>query len=215
MGLASQYEDVASMAARYWSLDRAIQLRFLRPVTLVRVIVRLILSAIRKTDTGSRPGLPSRLRRSLVERQMIPLMATDAERESQLFPLVVSEYPIEALADYIAQEYPGSQYSKLVEVHRLRAVAVNLRSITRVAGAVFAVGAIFFRSVPRAVVEQLSWDYSSYQLWTFWITAAAVALVVYFLLLDRPLERRRHLKHEFIRDVLRFLAAKFGDRTPN
>ena len=123
-------------------------------------------------------------RQSDTVRSLIQEVAVDADKNNPFFEVVVSEYPIAELGQYLQREFTDIEFERLAAVHEWkgRELARPPVDVLKVLGLVLAAGALVLNTIPESVITRIG-NYATFQLWAFWIT---IGVLVYFGLILLP-----------------------------
>jgi hypothetical protein len=108
-------------------------------------------------------------------------IATNGEKSSKYFPILVSDYPLHELSLSLVAHFAGVDFEKLNKLHELKKNSLSRFRMKHTLGIVLGGATILLKSIPESVVSRLI-DYRRFELVTFLIACAAIFYLLIVLL---------------------------------
>lgn len=145
------------------------------------------------------------------------------ERQSPYFRVLVSEYPLEALAERLQQRFPTADFNTICRLYEARAPHVPqikdlLGRLGRpgIAGVIYGIGTLILRTVPKALLTRFGIVIDTFNIVVFVATLVLVIYIggialVFSIMLDKHTKRIKRV-HDYIQRVLSYLAIRETSR---
>jgi len=135
--------------------------------------------------------------------------ASDAQKRSDYYPIMMSDYPLHALSESLVARFPGVDFAKLKKLQELKKSGLSRFNAKQTLGIVFAIATVLLKSVPESVVARVI-DYKQFELLTF-IIASLALLYLFLVLLPFWLKTSQaNATHVYANEVLEYTCIRLG-----
>jgi hypothetical protein len=128
------------------------------------------------------------------------------EQQSPYFNILISEYPLDTLAERIEQKFPTTDFQIIYKLYKARAPhAPQIKNILGqwahpgIVGVIYGLGTLILRTVPDALLVRFGIDVDIFKIWVFIATLGLVVYIGLFMwMMSRminkfvKIEKRRH-----------------------
>jgi len=153
-------------------------------------------------------------------------LSNEDEQQSPYFNILISEYPLEVLAEHIEQKFPTTDFQIIYKMYESRAPhalhTLQFKNILGqlkapgLVGVIYGLGTLILRTVPEALLVQIGIDADMFKIWVFIATVFLVVYIGLFMLMMskiinksvKPMKRMHNLLHK----LLYYLTIRAGTR---